>query len=172
MSGKRLSTIPIGPKPPTSLDPSLNISEQASLTGTKLITLGSNTVIHPRCKLNSTNASITIGNNCIISERCRIGLQSEPEAVDSYHVVIENGVVVETGAIVEALIVGEGSIIEVNSKIGRGAILGKVRYKRFFALNIVDNIVVLQSWAILRSSRWRGDPRSHRNLWYWETSTG
>lgn len=32
---------------------------------------------------------------------------------------------VEPGAIVEARRIGEGSVIEVNSKIGKGAILGK-----------------------------------------------
>ena len=33
---------------------------------------------------------------------------------------------IEVGAIVEAKSVGEGSVIEVNAKIGKGAILGKV----------------------------------------------
>ncbi|RKF66795.1 Dynactin subunit 6 [Golovinomyces cichoracearum] len=128
MSNKRVSTQPPAPKPPTQLDPSLIISEQASLTGTKLITMGSNTVIHPRCKLNSINGPITIGNSCILSERCRIGLQSEPHQVEANSIVIGDGVVIETGAIVEASIIGDGSVIEVNSKIGKGAILGKVRY--------------------------------------------
>lgn len=126
MSNKRISNQPPAPKPPTSLDPNVIISEQAYLTGKRLISIGSNTVIHPRCKLNSTYGSITIGNCCIISERCRIGLQSEPSRVDADKIVIENGVVIETGAIVEACRIGEGSVIEVNSKIGKGAILGKV----------------------------------------------
>ncbi|RKF72516.1 Dynactin subunit 6 [Golovinomyces cichoracearum] len=125
MSNKRVSTQPPAPKPPTQLDPSLIISEQASFTGTKLITMGSNTVIHPRCKLNSINGPITIGNSCILSERCRIGLQSEPHQVEANSIVIGDGVVIETGAIVEASIIGDGSVIEVNSKIGKGAILGK-----------------------------------------------
>ncbi|KAI6245412.1 Dynactin subunit 6 [Erysiphe necator] len=125
MSNKRASAQPPSLKPPTSLDSALIISEQASLTGKNLISLGSNTVIHPRCKLNSLNGSIIIGNCCIISERCRIGLQSEPTQADAEGVVIENSVVVEPGAIVEARRIGEGSVIEVNSKIGKGAILGK-----------------------------------------------
>ncbi|RKF59947.1 Dynactin subunit 6 [Erysiphe neolycopersici] len=125
MSSKRTSAQPPVSKPPTFLDPTLTISEQASLTGKKLISIGSNTVIHPRCKLNSTYGSIAIGNCCIISERCRIGLQSEPSRAEADKLVIENGVMVETGAIVEASRIGEGSVIEINSKIGKGAILGK-----------------------------------------------
>ncbi|KAE8451595.1 hypothetical protein EG329_003668 [Mollisiaceae sp. DMI_Dod_QoI] len=126
MSNKRVSMMPPAPKPPTSLSSSLVIAEHASLTGTKLITLGSNTVIHPRSKLNSAYAPITIGNTCIISERSQIGVQNEPEEEEEADsVVIENGVVVEVGATVEAKRVGEGSVIEVNAKIGRGAVLGK-----------------------------------------------
>lgn len=40
--------------------------------------------------------------------------------------VIDNGVVVEVGAIVEAMRVGEGCHIEVNARIGKGAVLGQV----------------------------------------------
>ncbi|POS85514.1 hypothetical protein EPUL_002252 [Erysiphe pulchra] len=125
MSSKRTSAQPSAPKPPTSLDPTIIISEQASLTGKKLISIGSNTVIHPRCKLNSTYGTIEIGNYCIISERCRIGLQSEPSRGEADKLLVENGVVIETGAIVEASRIGEGSVIEINSKIGKGAIIGK-----------------------------------------------
>ncbi|KAL2075794.1 hypothetical protein VTL71DRAFT_737 [Oculimacula yallundae] len=125
MSTKRQSMMPPAPKPPTKLSSSLVIAEQAALTGTHLITLGSNTVIHPRTKLNSLYAPITVGNNCIISERGQIGLQSDPPEDEEYGVVIENGVVVEVGATVEARRIGEGSVIEVNAKIGKGAIVGK-----------------------------------------------
>ena len=118
--------MPAAPKPPTSLAPSLVIAEQASLTGTHLITLGSNSVVHPRSKLSSAYAPITIGSNCIISERSQIGLQSEPEDGQANGVIIENGVMIEVGAVVEASKVGQGCVIEVNSKIGKGAVLGKV----------------------------------------------
>ena len=39
---------------------------------------------------------------------------------------IEDCVVVEVGAIVEAKRVGEGSIIEINARVGKGAVIGKV----------------------------------------------
>jgi len=117
--------MPAPPKPPTSLAPSLVIAEQASLTGTHLITLGSNTVVHPRAKLNSAYAPITVGGNCVICERSSIGFHSETPDSERQGVVIENGVVVEVGAVVEAKLVGEGTVIEVQAKIGKGAVLGK-----------------------------------------------
>jgi len=126
-TSKRQSTMPAAPKPPTTLASSLVIAENASLTGTYLISLGPNTVVHPRTKFNSTYAPITVGSICIISERSQIGLQSEAVGDEDEGVVIENGVVVEVGAVVEAKRIGEGSVIEVNAKIGKGAVLGKVR---------------------------------------------
>jgi dynactin-6 len=125
-SSKRASTMPAAPKPPTSLASTLVIADNASLTGTHLITLGSNTVVHPRTKLTSAFAPIKIGSGCIISERSTVGLQSEPTADEREGVVIDNGVIVEVGAVVEAMSIGEGSVIEVNAKIGKGAVVGKV----------------------------------------------
>ena len=125
-SSKRVSTMPAVPKPPTSLSSTLVIADNASLTGTHLITLGSNTIIHPRTKLSSTFAPVKIGSSCIISERSLIGLQSEAAADQREGVVIDNGVVVEVGAVVEAKRIGEGCVIEVNAKIGKSAVVGKV----------------------------------------------
>ncbi len=119
--------MPAAPKPPTSLASTLVIGDSASLTGTHLITLGNNTVVHPRTKLISTFAPISIGSNCIISERSSIGFQSRPAEDEIEGVVIENGVIVEVGAVVEAKKIGEGCVIEVNAKIGKGAVIGKVR---------------------------------------------
>lgn len=118
--------MPAAPKPPTSLASALVIADNASLTGTHPIILGANTVVHPRTKLTSTYAPVKIGSGCIISERSSIGLQSEPAPDARDGVVIENGVIVEVGAVVEAKRVGEGCVIEVNAKIGRAAVLGKV----------------------------------------------
>jgi dynactin 6 len=122
---KRTSTAPAAPKPPISFAPAITISDSASLVGTKLITVGSDTVIHPRAKLISILAPVTIGKACILSERSAVGLQS-PSNDQPDGVVIEDCVVVEVGAIVEAKRVGEGTIIEINAKVGKGAIIGKV----------------------------------------------
>jgi dynactin-6 len=51
-----------------------------------------------------------------------------PSAEQAGGVVMENYVVVEVGAVVEASKVGEGTIIEINAKVGRGAVLGKVSH--------------------------------------------
>jgi dynactin-6 len=124
-SSKRVSIMP-APKPPFSCAPNIVIAENASLTGTHPISVGPQSVIHPRTKLNSTYAPITIGSSCIISERSMIGLQSAPSDYQTKGVVIGNGVVVEVGAVVEAMEVGEGCVIEVNARVGKGAVIGKV----------------------------------------------
>lgn len=123
--------MPPPPKPPTKLSSSLVIAEQAQLVGTKLITLGASTVIHPRAKLNSSFAPLTMGSHCIVCERSQVGLQSDPDDDDGeeYGTVLENGVVVELGAVVEAKRIGEGTLIEVNARVGKGAVLGKVRLR-------------------------------------------
>jgi dynactin 6 len=130
MSTTKRSTIaPAAPKPPISFAPTISISDLASLVGTKLITIRSDTAIHPRAKVISSYAPVTIGKACILSERSAVGLQS-PSDDQPEGVVIEDCVVIEVGAIVEAKHVGEGSIIEINARVGKGAVIGKVRMIR------------------------------------------
>jgi dynactin-6 len=116
---------PPAPKPPTSLSPTVTISDAASLTGIQLIKIGDGSVIHPRAKLISAYGPVTIGNTSIISERASIGLLA---ASENQHegVMIGDGVVIEVGAVVQARKVGSGCLIEINAKIGRGAVIGKV----------------------------------------------
>lgn len=123
---KRTSMVPPPPKPPTSFSSNITIADHASLIGTNLITIRGHTILHPRTKLNSSFAPITIGTQCVIGERCSIGMLHFPSDEQAQGVVLENGVIIETGAIVEAKLVGQASIIEINAKIGRGAIIGKV----------------------------------------------
>lgn len=122
---KRSTTASAAPKPPISFAPAISISDSASLVGTMLITIRSDTVIHPRAKVISSFAPVTVGNACILSERSAVGLQS-PSDDQPEGVVIEDYVVIEVGAIVEAKYVGEGSIIEINARVGKGAVIGKV----------------------------------------------
>jgi dynactin-6 len=121
---KRQSTAPAAPKPPTSLSSSVTISDHTSLTGTNLITVRSDSVLHPRSKIIATNGPVSIGSCCIISERSSIGLQSA--STSQTGVTLEDYVVVEVGAEVEAKSIGEGSLIEVKAKVGKGAVIGKV----------------------------------------------
>jgi dynactin-6 len=118
--------MPPAPKPPTSLASSITIAETASLTGTQRITIRDTTIIHPRSKLISVYGPVTIGAGCIVSERCQVGLQS-PSTTQSEGVVLGDHVVLEVGAVVEAKSVGEGSLIEINARVGKGTVLGKVR---------------------------------------------
>lgn len=124
-TNKRVSTAPAGPKTPTSISSSVTIEGTAVFTGTNLISISSNTIIHPRTRFTSTHAPITIGSGCIIGERVAIGLR-EASSNQAEGVIIENGVVIEVGAIIEGRVIGEGSVVEVNAVIGRGAIIGKV----------------------------------------------
>jgi len=101
------------------------MSDSASLTGSHQVTIGANTIVHPRSKLSSAYGPVRVGSSCIISERSTIGLPTELLDHSKDGVTLEDGVVVEVGAVVEARIVGEGSLIEINAKIGRNAVLGK-----------------------------------------------
>jgi dynactin-6 len=122
---KRTTTAPSAPKPPVSFAPDTRISDSASIVGTKLITIGNDTIIHPRAKLISSHASIVIGKACILAERSAVGLQTlSTDQLDG--VIIEDYVLIEVGAIVEARRVGEGSIVETNARVGKGAVIGKV----------------------------------------------
>src|SRR5437667_4625353 len=82
-SSKRASLAPAGPKTPTSLSPSLIIADSASLTGSNLIALGDNTVIHPRARLISTHAPLTVQNLCVICEKSAVGLQSKVDMLQT-----------------------------------------------------------------------------------------
>lgn len=108
-------------KPPVDFAGSIIISDSASLAGTHIIKIGAFSVIHPRAKLVTTLGPITIGSECIINERATIA------APDAVGLTIHDGVVVETNAVIEARLLGEDSTIEVGAKVGKRAIIGKVR---------------------------------------------
>ncbi|KAF8244174.1 hypothetical protein K440DRAFT_605317 [Wilcoxina mikolae CBS 423.85] len=97
-------------KPPTTLSSTILISEGVQLTGTHPIHIGDHTVLHPRCRLNSTLGPITIGDYCILNERTLLA------AADEKGLVVEDYVVVEMNAVVEARRIGEGSVVEVGVK--------------------------------------------------------
>ena len=125
---KRASIIPTGPKPPTTIAATAIIAEHANLTGTHRITVGDNTVLHPRAKISSVVAPVTIGQGCIICERTVVGMRGDAAegAGAGTGTVIEDAVQIEAGVVVEASRVGKGSVIEVKARIGRGAVLGQV----------------------------------------------
>ncbi|EQB59370.1 transferase hexapeptide domain-containing protein [Colletotrichum gloeosporioides Cg-14] len=128
-SNKRHSMLPAvsntGPRPPVNFSSSLTVSDSAILVGTHSVTIQSESVLHPRCKLESTNGSILMGRRCIVHERVHIGAVGDEEA--SGGIAFGDYVIVEVGAVVEAggTEIGSDTVIGVRSRIGHGAIIGK-----------------------------------------------
>ncbi|KAI0113152.1 trimeric LpxA-like protein [Daldinia grandis] len=131
-SSKRQSILPrvqSGPKAPVNFSSSITIADSALLAGNHTINISSETVIHPRAKLDSSNGRITIGRRCIVHERTSIGAtsadptpsESRDGVVVSDYVTIEVGVVLESGG----TMIGEGCLVGVGCRVGKGARLGK-----------------------------------------------
>lgn len=92
------------------------------MTGSHLVEIGENVVIHPHARIKAECGNVFIGKGCQIAEKAIIGAG---EGQDEMDVVLGEGVIIETGAVVEAKKIGDHSTIEVNSKIGAGALVGK-----------------------------------------------
>ncbi|GAB0135836.1 hypothetical protein EsDP_00004159 [Epichloe bromicola] len=132
MSNKRHSILPAidrsGPKPPVNFSSSLTISDNAILQGTHSITMQSETVVHPRARLESNAGSILIGRRCIIHERTHIGARpANFDTAKTGGVVVGDYVVVEVGTTIEAgdTEIGEGTTLQVGCTIGSGAKIGR-----------------------------------------------
>ncbi|KAI1400008.1 trimeric LpxA-like protein [Hypoxylon fuscum] len=131
-SSKRQSILPrvqSGPKAPVNFSSSIIIADSALCTGNHTINISSESVVHPRAKLDSSNGRITIGRRCIVHERASIGATSaDPRPSESRDgVVVSDYATVEVGAVIESggTLIGEGCAIGVGCKIGKGAKLGK-----------------------------------------------
>lgn len=145
-SNKRHSILPpvssAGPKAPVRLSSSLTISDSAILTGIHTITLRTESLVHPRAKIESQTGPVDIGRRCVIHERTQIGVApsllsgsvppSPSAGVDS-GVTVSDYCTIHVGAVIEAggTLIKEGSVIGVGSRIGRGAVIGEVRRKFF-----------------------------------------
>ncbi|KAJ5259532.1 hypothetical protein N7478_012513 [Penicillium angulare] len=70
-SSSHTSTGP--PKAPLKADPSSTIADTAVFQGTYPVTIGANTIIHPRARFYAYEGPIYIGDGCIISEKATIG---------------------------------------------------------------------------------------------------
>lgn len=127
------SAVP-GPKPPCSIHPSAIISDKAVIVGTHPVSIGENVVLHPFSKITSNTGAVRIGNSCIVAERATVGLSDSPGTFAGTTVELEEGVSVETGAVVQAERVGTGSVVDVNSNLGPGVVVGKVMRSSFHVL--------------------------------------
>ncbi|KAK4232451.1 trimeric LpxA-like protein [Podospora fimiseda] len=140
MSSKRHSILPPisqpGPKPPVQFSSTITIADSAILTGTNPITIATESVIHPRAKIESSGGRITIGRRCVVHERVTLGAIGNSSSSQRPNNVTGGGetavtladyVTVEVGASIEAgdTYIGEGTTVGVGSKVGAGAVVGK-----------------------------------------------
>lgn len=134
---KRHSILPpiaqAGPKAPVRFSSTLTIADSAVLSGSHIIQIRSESVVHPRAKIESLAGPIDIGKRCIVHERTHIGAPGErgkySGAEGTNAVTILDYCTVEVAATVEAggTVIGEGTVVGVGSRVGSGAVIGKVR---------------------------------------------
>jgi dynactin-6 len=130
---KRVSTVPVAPKPPTTIDPSAIVANHATLTGVFPITVGANAVLHPYSKVVSVAGPVQIGEGAVIWEQAVVGIsgdgagdEDEDADLGGKFVMLERNCIVESGARIAAKLVGEGTIIEAFAIVGEGCVIGKV----------------------------------------------
>ncbi|KUI69269.1 Dynactin subunit 6 [Cytospora mali] len=131
---KRHSILPpviqAGPKAPVRFSSTLTIAESAVLSGSHTIQIRSESVVHPRAKIESLVGPIDIGRRCIVHERTHIGAPGDRgkiSAEGTNAVTILDYCTVEVAATVEAggTVIGEGTVVGVGSRVGSGAVIGK-----------------------------------------------
>ena len=115
-------------KPPCQIHPRAIVSDKVIIAGTKNVSIGADTVLHPYARLDSSQSSLHIGQSCVIAERTTIGpIDSGDETSgDDTGVTISDFVSIEAGAVVQGSLVGKGTVIEVNAVVGRNAVVGEV----------------------------------------------
>ncbi|KAK2597540.1 hypothetical protein N8I77_012319 [Diaporthe amygdali] len=134
-SSKRHSILPpvaqAGPKAPVRFSSSLVISDSAILTGAHTIQLRTESLVHPRAKIESLGGGVDIGKRCVVHERTHVGVLSAGDRAagkgSGTAVTIMDYCTVEVGSTIEAggTVIGEGTIVGVGSRIGSGAVVGK-----------------------------------------------
>lgn len=151
MSSKRHSILPpvssAGPKPPVHFSSSITIADSALLSGAYLIDIHSESVIHPRAKLDSHLGRVSISRRCVVHERAHLGAapaagapapprsgggEGAGEGTGGQVMAVTLGeyVVVEVGATVEGgeTRIGEGTTVGVGARVGAGAVIGNVSF--------------------------------------------
>ena len=115
------STVPPA-KPHCKIHSTAIVADKAQITGSHLVEIGENVIIHPHARIKAEHGNVVIGKGCMIAEKAIVGASVGEGETD---VVLGEGVSIETGAVVEAKKISDHSTIEVNSKIGAGALVGK-----------------------------------------------
>ncbi|PKS11353.1 hypothetical protein jhhlp_003115 [Lomentospora prolificans] len=130
-SNKRNSMLPPvaqhGPKPPVKLSSTLTIADSAILTGIHSIVIMSESVVHPRCRLESMVGSLLVGKRCIIHERTHIGACPATGDGMGGGVTVGDYATIEATSVIEAggTDIGEGTVVGVGARVCAGARIGK-----------------------------------------------
>ncbi|KAI1458774.1 trimeric LpxA-like protein [Annulohypoxylon moriforme] len=156
-SNKRQSIVPrvqSGPKAPVNFSQSIIIADSALLTGNHTINISSESVVHPRAKLDSSNGRITIGRRCIVHERTSLGaLSADPRPSETRDgVFIGDYVTIEVSSVLESggTQIGDGCLIAVGCKIGKGAKLGK--YCTLTPQSVVQPFETIPDFTVIYSN--------------------
>ncbi|KAK3350070.1 trimeric LpxA-like protein [Lasiosphaeria hispida] len=165
-SSKRHSILPpvsAGPRPPVQFSSPLTIAESAVLTGSHTISISSESVIHPRARLDSLGGRITIGRRCIVHERSTvgaIGTEGPAKGADKAEgVTLGDYVTVEVAAAIEAggTLIGEGTTVGVSVKVGAGAVVGRyctlTPHTVVVAGEVIPDFTVIYSNGMRRTDR-------------------
>lgn len=135
-SSKRHSILPpapTGPKAPVRFSSSLVIADSAILTGAHTIQLRTESLVHPRAKIDSLAGPVDIGKRCVVHERTHVGAlppgnSGAGSGSSRVAVTVMDYCTIEVGSTVEAggTVIGEGTVVCASSRIGSGAVVGKV----------------------------------------------
>lgn len=98
------------------------IADKAQITGSHLVDIGENVIVHPHAKIRAEYGNVLIGKGSVVAEKAVVGVSTGDGQTD---VVLGEGVSIETGAVIEAKKIGDYSTIEVNSRVGREALVGR-----------------------------------------------
>lgn len=147
-------------KTPCAIDQTSVIAEKARFTGSHLVRVGKNSVIHPHATLKSDHGKVLIGNDCSISERAIVGIVSDSNGVEQ-DVVIGDGVNIHTGARVEAQSIGTGSTIDIHARVEPGAVIGE--YCKVGPMEVVGSGEVLEDFTVVYGNGQRRIDRTTRD---------
>ena len=116
-------------KPQCKIHPTAVVADKAQITGSYVVEIGENSIIHPHAKIKAEYGNVVIGKGCVIAEKAVAGVaekgQEDGNGKDGVDVVLGEGVSVETSAVVEARKVGDWTDVGVGARIGRDAVVGK-----------------------------------------------
>lgn len=107
------------------ISPGALVCEDARVEGD--VTIGSGTVVHPRCSILATSGPIVIGPDCVIEEQVVIVNDNGGGGGDGGDgAVMEIGGMnlFEVGCVVEAARVGSCNVVEPKAVLGRGCVVG------------------------------------------------